>query len=77
MQSEQSEISDPKTPHITQRNPTKHARSDFIDQADEELDNWIANKGEKGKGHGGSLIIFRIIEPIFRIKNKKLKSGLY
>jgi len=57
--------------------PKKNARSEFVHQADQELDNWIEHKASGNLSEMMSNFTFRIIEPIFRIKSKELNSGLY
>lgn len=59
------------------RPPSKHAMSEFVVKADQELDDWIEQKNSENPSDSSSRFIFRIIEPIFRIKNKELKPGLY
>lgn len=59
------------------RPPTKHARSDFVDRADQVLEDWIDRKNSENPSEQKSQFLFRIIEPIFRVKNRELPPGLY
>lgn len=59
------------------RPPRKHAKSEFIQKTDAELDEYIDRKRSDIQSDTNVDQIFSIIEPIFRIKSKELNPGLY
>ena len=48
--------------------PSKHIKSEFLDWADKGFDMWIEGNKNKSTKNSKEYQIFRIIEPIFRIK---------